>query len=309
MKKRFIIVLFFILKLAACSDNNRQTYRPAEIMPDTVVTTVEATPEAENTTAFNKKKAPSSPRFTNLHGITNIQKILCQAWVMDDDIHTIQNKNEPEGNEIYRCLYLFNDYTYTRNIRSSLEYGTWRYNDATKIFSLNGAGNSTDEYKIAAIGPDDMIILNHSEGSATKLTYLADGVCYKNNSDDPYYIENNRWRIAPKVSETDEQIRQRLKSFINFHILFYKDNIERNSENISFYGFPTCVKWYGAGIGIINEDELPENWIDCFYNKAEAVKAQKMMKAVISKKYNWPKENIGWVKKNLNVLEQMYANL
>jgi hypothetical protein len=34
-----------------------------------------------------------------------------------------------------------------------------------------------------------------------------------------------------------------------------------------------------------------------------------MMEKVITMKYKWSKEKISWVKKNLQVLEQMYQNL
>ena len=33
------------------------------------------------------------------------------------------------------------------------------------------------------------------------------------------------------------------------------------------------------------------------------------MSALMDKKYKWSKENISWVKKNLDVLEQMYSKL
>ena len=114
---------------------------------------------------------------------------------------------------------------------------------------------------------------------------------------------------CPKKPEADSSIRNRLKAFLTFHILFYKDNIAREEKAISFYGFPTCIKWYAGGIFIIKKDELDETWFKCFYNKEQALKAYMMMDAIIGKKYNWPKEKISWVKKNLIVLQQMYDRL
>jgi hypothetical protein len=60
---------------------------------------------------------------------------------------------------------------------------------------------------------------------------------------------------------------------------------------------------------MVKENELAGNWFECFYSKAQAMQAYKMMEDVIGKKYKWTKGNMSWVKKNLLVLEQMYANL
>lgn len=306
--KRIVVVAGVIsILFTACNDTSRSDHD--SIATVTTDTAVVAVAEESRGTVRKKNNLPASDKFISLRDETSIDKLLCQGWVMDDDVDVPANNNEPEGNYPYRCFYFFDDHTYTRNVRNAMEYGTWQYNDQTKIFTVTNSENSRDVYKLAAIGPDDMIVLNQSSGSSTKLTYLADGVRYKNNSDHPFYGDNNRWRIRPQSSENDEQVRKRLKECIYFHILFYRDNLERKERIISFYGFPTCIKWYGGGIGLIKEDELPDNWYACFYNKAQALQAQKMMGAVISKKYKWSTGKVSWVKKNLEVLEQMYANL
>ena len=49
-----------------------------------------------------------------------------------------------------------------------------------------------------------------------KIEYKADGKVQKNMADDPFYIDNNKWRIKPKKPETDEAIKQRLQDCITF---------------------------------------------------------------------------------------------
>jgi hypothetical protein len=105
-------------------------------------------------------------------------------------------------------------------------------------------------------------------------------------------------------------VRARLKQFIWFHILFYRDNLGNDEKRISFYGFPTCLKWYAGGIFMIKEKDLPPNWFDCFYNKEQALEAYKMMESIIGKRYIWSRDkSVSWVAKNLSVLEQMYRKL
>ena len=60
---------------------------------------------------------------------------------------------------------------------------------------------------------------------------------------------------------------------------------------------------------MVKENELADNWFDCFYNKEQAMKAYRTMAKVIMKDYKWNKGKVSWVKKNLEVLEQMYENL
>ena len=109
--------------------------------------------------------------------------------------------------------------------------------------------------------------------------------------------------------KADSLIKKRLKECLHFYILFYRDNLEKEENIISFYGLPTCLKWYAGGIYMVKENELAENWFDCFYNKAQAMKANQAMESILRKKYIWSKENSSWVKKNLLVLEQIYAKI
>ncbi|MBK6633760.1 MAG: hypothetical protein IPG38_05110 [Chitinophagaceae bacterium] len=78
---------------------------------------------------------------------------------------------------------------------------------------------------------------------------------------------------------------------------------------ISFWGLPSCFKWYGGGVFLKKETELKENWINCYYNKEQAMQAYALADKLLSQKYNWPKGEQNWLKLNLAVLEQMYKKL
>lgn len=297
IKTTGIFILLILCLFTACSDNSRTDH------------TIIPKPEDSTVTEAIVEEQVSGSMLVDLSQEKNIEKLLCQGWVMEDDRDVLIDNNEPEGIYPFRCFYLYDDFTYTRNNRGFMEYGQWAYNDSRKIFLLKSSGGSKDEYKIAAIGPDDMIVINSGIGSVTQLKFIGTSKKYGDNKDDPYYIDNNRWRIKPKFSESDGEVRKRLKDCIHFYILFYRDNLVRESRQVSFYGFATCIKWYGGGIFMVKEKDLADNWYACFYNKEQAIKAYHMMEVVVIKKYKWNKGNISWVKKNLEVLEQMYNNL
>ncbi len=261
------------------------------------------------TDSANEIKARYAENLIDLSGNKSINDLLCQGWELGEDLENLPNSSEAEGMLPVRSFYLSTDSTYIRNPRNLMEYGRWRFDDATKMIVLQERGGSKTEYKLGALAVKELVVVKKGESNDSKLQFVSSGKRYRNVSDDPFHISNNLWRIAPKNAESDAAVKQRLKDFIHFHILFYKDNLAKDEKTISFYGFPTVLKWYAGGIFIIKENDLPNNWIQCFYNKSQALKARAMMEEVVGKKYKWPKGNISWVIKNLNVLEQMYQQL
>jgi hypothetical protein len=248
-------------------------------------------------------------QLVDLQEKTGIAELLCQGWELEEDLDAITNNNASMGMQPFRSFYFSVDSTFIKNPRNAMEFGRWLYNDAAKTITLNYQNGSKDVYKIAALSAKELIVINSGIGSITQLKFIAKGKRYIDKTQDPYYIYNNQWRIAPKNPENESLIRKRLKDCLHFYILFYKDNIAREETTISFYGLPTCLKWYAGGIFMVKEKDLNGNWFDCFYNKDQAMKAYKMMETIVGKKYQWPKEKMNWVKKNLLVLEQMYAAL
>ena len=241
----------------------------------------------------------------------NIYNILCQDWVMEDDAGSLEGMTESSQMEIpYRSLCFSANGTFFKNPRNSFDYGTWQYDDATKTITINNSiEKGKDVYKIAKIAYDEMTLVNTGIGSITNLKFIAPGKRYKNASDEPYSLQNNRWRIKPTSKESDSAIHQRLRENLYFFILFYKSALAKEDKAVSFWGLPSCFKWYGGAIFIKKKDELKDNWINCFYNKDQAMQAYALADKLLSQKYNWPKGEQNWLKLNLAVVELMYKKL
>ncbi len=241
----------------------------------------------------------------------NIYNILCQDWVLADDAESLEGMTETSKFEIpYRSFYLSTRGTFVKNPRNTFDYGTWQYNDAAKTITINNSiDRNKDVYKIAKIGYDEMTLVNVGIGSATNLKFVAPGKRYKNANEEPYSLENNRWRIKPKSKESDSAIHQRLKENLYFFILFYRSALAKGDKAVSFWGLPSCFKWYGGAIFIKKKDELKDNWINCFYNKDQAMQAYALADKLLSQQYDWPKGERNWLKLNLAVVELMYKKL
>jgi hypothetical protein len=268
----------------------------------------------EESVAVDSVVTKYSKGVVSLVNATEFKDILCQNWVQEDDAITLQDVDESTSLLLsIRSFDFFSDGSFVKNYRSAWYYGTWSINDDTKIITLkyeNAADrHDKDLYKVTALATDELNIINKELNTSTILKFVSTESKLKNMADEPFHIANNQWRIKPTSIETDDEIKQRLKANLQFFALFYKWAIVKNDEHISFYGLPTCLQWYGGGIYMQKQEDLKDNWLNCFYNKQQALKAYALMEKVMGKKYSWPKENIGWVKKNLFVLEQMIKNL
>jgi len=274
---------------------------------------------SKNTKAIDTKedqvienvKSDRNADLVYLDTAENINNILCQDWVLADDAEGLEGMDESSKFEIpYRSFYFSTKGTFVKNPRNTFDYGNWIYDDAAKTITLNNSiDKSKDIYKIAKISADELTLVNVGVNSATNLKFIAPGKRFKNANAEPYFLENNRWRIKPKSKESDSAIHQRLKENLNFFILFYKSALAKDDKTVSFWGLPSCFKWYGGAIFLKKKDELKENWINCFYNEDQAMQAYALADRLLSQKYNWPKGEQNWLKLNLAVVELMYKKL
>ncbi len=246
-----------------------------------------------------------------LQNSTDIKDILCQEWVQKDDADDLKEFDDNSSLLLsIRSFNFFEDGSFVKNYRSNWSYGNWTFNEVDKIITLNYKNeNESGSYKITAIATDELNVVNKSLNTSTILTFVGDEKRLKAIADEPFHLSNNTWRVKPTQKETDAEIKQRLKNNLTFFALFYKSVIVKNHPVISFYGLPSCLKWYGGGIYLEKKEALNKTWVNSFYSNEQAMKAYSIMDKVMEKKYTWPKQNIGWVKKNLFVLEQMIKNL
>jgi hypothetical protein len=191
-----------------------------------------------------------------------------------------------------------------------MDFGKWVYDNGAKTITLKyTVEKGQDIYKIAALSADELKVVNKGLSSNTVLKFIGSGKSFIHSADDPYYISNNQWRIKPAKKETDAEIQKRLQDNLHFFVLYYRSALAKDAKVVSTWGFPTCLKLYGGGIYITKKEELNDIWIQCFYNRDQAMKAYDIMDKVMDKKYSWPKGETNWIKQNLAVLEQMEKNV
>lgn len=293
MIKRLLLAAVYSTLLFSCNDNKSGSGKK----------------EAVFVTQDDNEK--HSNKLVYLDTAENMYNALCQGWAMEDDELALASMSEDSKFDIpYRSYYFAANGTFVKNPRNAIDYGTWFYDDDKKTITVNySVEKGHDTYKIAALAPDELKLLNIGINTSTILKFISPAKRFKNPEEDPFYVKNNLWRIKPLRKETDAAIRQRLKENIYFFILFYRASIEKDDKTVSFYGLPSCFRWYGGGIYLKAKEELKDNWLDCFYDIKQAMKAYSIADKLLEQKYEWPKKENNWLKLNLAVLEQMYTKI
>jgi hypothetical protein len=296
MKRTAIPLLLMMFGFCYCSDNpNAASGKEDRIDPN------------DDPSAFAKAYIDSlRPQSVNLANITDIKTLLCQQWEHKEDKEEVATYGGSGSFvTVYRGMAFFNDGSVVRNPRSYISLGTWQYDDEKKIISINLKAGDNYRYKIMAISANELKWIDLDETRPNVETYVAQSFSYKQNELDPFYGANNQWRIKPGKPETPEQINKRVKDCVRFYSLFYNDNLLRDTAIISFVGLPSCFNWYSSGIGVQAADKLSDEWKDCFYDKAQALKAHALLENLITQKYQWTKGRFDWRVKTAKVLQQM----
>jgi hypothetical protein len=264
--------------------------------------------EKKVTTIEDKKEGTTAANLTDISTSTDIKTLLAQNWELKDD--ALEAELSGGGSTIempYRGISFFSDLTVVQNPRDAMRFGKWTLDEAAKTVDIAYTDGTKAKYKIDAIGAKDLVLVNNADKK--KMEYRADAKVQKALTDDPFYGANNLWRKKPNKAESDEEIKQRLQQAVAFYSKFLNDNVARGGKTISFIGLPAIFKWYSGGISVLGKEKLEPKWINSFYNKQQAEKAQSMLENIITKKYKWDKTETNWVKQDANVVKQILDTL
>lgn len=243
----------------------------------------------------------------------NIADVLCQRWQLENG-EDITAHNMPDfelRKSIVRDFALFKDSSVVLNPAGKIIFGKWRVNiqGDVKFLTISFPDRSQLKYVIADLVSNGLI-LRVPEIAAFFFSYSAPAVLHANMHNDPFHAVNNQWRIKPSERESDSAIYARVKNCLLFFAMYFRDHIKRKAEAISFEELPEIFSWYDRGIGLPDKEDLNDSWIDCFYNKDQALRGYAILrKLIVDYEYQWPSRAPGWTYETHSVLEQMYHKL
>lgn len=244
----------------------------------------------------------------------NVLDIICQHWeLMDNNDADEKLVIDKDGQNVFPELNLFNDSTYTENPRSHFDIGTWqiKYKNENPVLVLHPLEKKERYYIISGMTSTTLnLVVISAKGKPQSLNLMSDGQSHQNKYNDPFYTANNQWRIKPSQPENDIQIAARVKGCVKFFALYYRDNLKRGKGDISFLGLPDIFVWYHRGIGLPDKDEVNQSWLNCFYNKEQALRGYDILRDLIVRyEFDWPAKAPDWRYESHSVLEQMYHKM
>jgi hypothetical protein len=170
--------------------------------------------------------------------------------------------------------------------------------------------NETRSYRIRELSLRNLTISWKDRSDSFWIRYRSDGMEHQNILNDPFHPDNNLWRVKPVHTESETEIKKRVRDCVRFYALYYRDNIKRHKKVIEFLGLPEIFRWYDGGIGLPEKKDISESWVACFYNKTQAEQGLTILtNLLVDNDFDWPTGTPGWHYRTLSVLEQMHEKL
>ncbi len=245
----------------------------------------------------------------------NVDAVLAQHWFLDDVTEVSSDSLvwvNGSGERLFPSLNMFSDGAVTENPRGDIKTGRWQRSLKDKINTLQIVHNdgTRQQYRIRTLSLQKLIISWRNGQDSNWISFRSDGIAHQDQRNDPFHPANNNWRFKPPAPEHDSMLNKRVKDCVHFYALYFRDNIKRNNNLIEFGGLPEIFIWYTGGIGLPDKKDIAESWINCFYNKEDALKGYDILKKLlVDNEFEWPRGTPSWNFRTLAVLEQMYAKL
>lgn len=130
---------------------------------------------------------------------------------------------------------------------------------------------------------------------------------YSDLKDDPYSIENNKWRVKPFEQETDKQIKERVLNHLDFWQNLFADAQEKEKTYVAYSWFDSPLVVAENGVKLEFYDEHKREWDQNFYDSTDANKGYQMMRKCFSKKLKFMETDDKY-KRHEDVIKQLKAN-
>ncbi|WP_353720560.1 hypothetical protein [Dyadobacter sp. 676] len=234
------------------------------------------------------------------------------TWRISGVSTTDRGAVQPDGQPVTRheaddkrnmLISFFPDSTFTR-VTTEGEYttGRWDFDTAAHTIFLT-SNRKTEEIGVFFSFADNGLRLVNFEFSPNESVSLIEyGRKLSRPQDDPYFGDNNWWRIKPDKPENDTQIRARLLNYLAHTASILKSAQIREQDYISMEFSQGIVKLYNVGIGVVKKDKIPATWLSSFYSVEEARKAYDMFEDYLFTGRHKKYQSGNWVRDDYNIL-------
>jgi hypothetical protein len=171
-------------------------------------------------------------------------------------------------------ISLKKDGTYTLDFEE-FQFGTWTRDK--QIIHLRHSKNQVSDITISYLSGNEMQLAINGFNEAN---FESQPAKFKSPSENPFSIENNRWRIPAEKKESAIEIKKRIVNHLRFWELYFSWALSNDLNSIDVRSTPTLLKIYGNGFQLKPVNELPPKWKSCFYDEEDCIKSNAIMKKI-----------------------------
>lgn len=181
-------------------------------------------------------------------------------------------------------LNLKEDGTYAANWKRP-EEGRWQVREG-RLLLINRQKRVT-EFPILRQTRDSLVLADKAKQYVYALTGFPNPAA---GAEDPFSVNNNRWRIAARHRENDKELQARLKNHFCFWQQYFAWGKKTGIATLNVRSTPSLLKLYGNGFELEYFEYLPSGWRQLFYDTVDCRRAYEMVY------YKMYEQNITWPK-------------
>ncbi len=206
-------------------------------------------------------------------------------------------------------LHFFPDSSFTEIDGYKANLGKWASLNnqmiRTKHFNL-----TIKEFQKSTSREFLILDINHrGENLKSTLKFVKEGKSLEDFTTDPFYPDHNLWRIPPEEKESEEEIQQRLLNYILHYAYILKASEEREHQTVSFSHSLGLIQVFRGGIGRVPKNRIKQEWINCFYDEDDAMKAYALFSSYLKKGVYKGGTTGNWVKDDFEILLHIYQQI
>ena len=166
------------------------------------------------------------------------------------------------------------DGSYTRDF-GRFEYGSWD-RKGQKLYFTNQQ-HITTAFSLNNVSLKEMQL---TTGKGIAVNFESQPLSAVKASDDPFSLDNNRWRVPATHKESEAEIRHRLFNHCQFWETYFTWALKDDISTVDVRSSPTLIKIYGNGFALKPFDELPATWKSYFFDEEDCQKANAIIKDI-----------------------------
>lgn len=260
--------------------------------------------------------------FTGCSPKNNDEVTLPGTWRLYDAEHLETNSKDADPllrNEDLKelvkdgdLLSLFEDGSFT-DIKGDgfFKSGKWVFSQKNSILQLIDQGKTgmTVKLKTERTASGKQMLIFTSMRQDVVFKFIKESEPLKEFKNDPFYPDNNQWRIKSKQKEDSAMLVNRLANYFRHLAFILKSAKERKQQVVSFEFSRGPAKIYNGGIGIYPFNIVPDSWKDTFFDHDDAFVAHLRFEDYLRTNH-YRGAGIGdWIVDDYNILVSIYSGI